>query len=81
MNQILSFIFLFLVFELLPLTSSADSEYSPKNSLNCKCRLGAAKRIIGGGKASKNFIPWMVSFAVKNNHYCGVSEKRENLDF
>lgn len=66
MNKILGIVLLVFVFGLLQLASS-------KNALNCKCRFGVAKRIVGGGKATKNFVPWMVSIASQDKHYCGVS--------
>ena len=75
-RRIFGLVSLFFVFGLLQPVRSAPSisnEHSEKNALNCKCRFGVAKRIIGGGKATKNFIPWMVSIAVQDKHYCGVS--------
>lgn len=73
MNKNYSLVLL-VVLGLVQLTSTVQAASSQKNgNLNCKCRFGIQKRIVGGSKATKNLIPWMVSLGVEDRHYCGVS--------
>lgn len=74
MNKNYSLVLLLVVLGLVQLTSTVQAASSQKNgNLNCKCRFGIQKRIVGGSKATKNLIPWMVSLGVEDRHYCGVS--------
>lgn len=49
------------------------------NSLDCRCKLGTSRRIIGGQIAPKNYVPWHIVLYFKNRFTCGGIVINENL--
>ena len=52
-----------------------------QSSKSCRCQLQKMQRIVNGQTAEPNQIPWQVSLAERNSHFCGESIKLNLIYF